>query len=42
MDYFTRYFDSTNIPNILFQVGDDEKNYKEVNVVLSKEMKNND
>lgn len=42
MEYFTRYFDSTNIPNILFQVGDDEKNYKEVNVVLSKELRDND
>lgn len=34
MNYFTRYFDSNDIPHIMLQVGDEEKNYKEVNVIL--------
>ena len=43
LDNFTKYFDSTEIPSIWFQMYRKYvKKYKEINVILPKELKNND
>jgi len=42
MDYFTRYFDSTNISCITFELYYDHmKSYEEINVILPEEMREN-
>lgn len=38
MDYFTRYFDSNDIPHIMFQMKLKRKSYKEINVILPDNM----
>jgi hypothetical protein len=43
LDNFTKYFDSTEIPSIWFQMYRKYvKKYEEINVILPKELKNND
>lgn len=41
-DYFVNPFRNYDLPRILLQVGAEEENYKEINVVLSEELKNSD
>lgn len=41
-DYFVNPFGNYKLPSIVFQVGVEEKNYNEVNVVFPEELKNND
>jgi hypothetical protein len=41
-DYFVNPFGNYDLPRILLQVGAEEENYKEINIVLSKELKNSD
>lgn len=41
-DYFVNPFGNYDLPRILLQVGAEEENYKEINVVLSEELKNSD
>ena len=43
LDNFTKYFDSTEIPSIWFQMYRKYvKKYEEINIILPKELKNND
>ncbi|MCI6381800.1 MAG: hypothetical protein MR824_04470 [Fusobacterium mortiferum] len=41
-DYFVNPFGNYDLPRILLQVGAEEENYKEINIVLSEELKNSD